>query len=67
MSESQIVSAAEASIAALTDALAQAEARALKAESDARELRALLAKLKTSLAEQSNDPMTDGVMGGGAA
>lgn len=60
MSESQIISAAEASIAALTEALAQAEERALKAESDARELRALLAKLKTSLAEQSNDPMMDG-------
>lgn len=66
MSESQIISAAEASIAALTEALAQAEERALKAESDARELRALLAKLKTSLAEQSNDPMTDG-KGGDAA
>lgn len=61
MSESQIISAAEATIAALTHAAEQAEARATKAEADARELRALMAKLKTSLAEQSNDPMTDGV------
>lgn len=66
MSESQIVSAAQATIAALKQAAEQAEARAVKAEADARELRALMAKLKTSLAEQSNDPMTDG-KGGDAA
>lgn len=63
MSEHEIVTAASAQIVALTESLAAAEARAAKAEHDVAELRALLSRLKTSMAEQVNDPMEGGADG----
>lgn len=60
MSESQVVTAAQATIKALEEMLAQVTERAERAEEDKRRLEALLTHYRTSLAEQHNDPMQDG-------
>lgn len=60
MSETQVVTAAQATIKALEDMLAQVTERAEHAEEDKRRLEAILVHYKTSLAEQHNDPMRDG-------
>lgn len=60
MSEHEIVTAAQAEIVAITEAWREAcvERDALRRENA--ELKAILARSKTSLAEQFNDPMQDG-------
>lgn len=60
MSEQEIVTAAQAEIVAITEAWREAcvERDALRRENA--ELKAILARSKTSLAETFNDPMQDG-------
>jgi hypothetical protein len=60
MSEQQIVTAAQATIKALEEMLAQVNERLERAEADKRRLEALLTRSRTSLSEQVNDPMQDG-------
>lgn len=55
----------KASLDALTETMRALSNRVAKLEGENAELRALLARSKTSLAEQFNDPMQDGVKHGG--
>lgn len=50
----------KASLDALTETLRNLSRRVAKLESENAELKAILARSKTSLAEQFNDPMQDG-------
>jgi hypothetical protein len=53
----------KASLDALTETLRNLSRRVAKLESENAELKAILARSKTSLAEQFNDPMESGVCG----
>lgn len=57
MSEREIVTAAEAQIAALTDALTTTTVERDRYKRERDEARAILARVKTSLNESVNDPM----------
>lgn len=61
MSEQQIVTAAQATIKALEEMLAQVEERLARTLEDKRRLEVLLTRSRTSLSERVNDPMRDGV------
>lgn len=60
MSEQGIVSAAQAELAAKDARIAELETLLTTRTHERDEARALLARLRTSLNEQHNDPMQDG-------